>query len=348
MSDVATISAPVSADLAYQTASLQKVSRTFALTIPQLPLPLATVVGNAYLLCRIADTIEDSAGLKVDQKIQCSELFADAVAGRASADTFVQTLAPLLDASSSEAEHDLIQNTPRVLRVTAQFPPDQRAALERCVRIMADGMEAFQEGQFTHGLRDVAHLDAYCYHVAGVVGEMLTDLFCSYSPRMARHRERLGALAVSFGQGLQMTNIIKDIWDDKARNVCWLPQQVFDRYDFDLATLSTSNHGDAFQKGLTDLIAIARGHLQNALEYTLLIPRREAGIRTFCLLALGMAVLTLRNIYRRLDFVSGQHVKISRQDVRNTVLATRLMRRSNMLLRKTFGCLAADLPQQSS
>ena len=38
---------------------LQKVSRTFALTIPLLPPDLRDYVGNAYLLCRIADTIED-------------------------------------------------------------------------------------------------------------------------------------------------------------------------------------------------------------------------------------------------------------------------------------------------
>ena len=46
-------------DLAYQAGMLQCVSRTFALTIPQLPGALRDVVGNAYLLCRIADTIED-------------------------------------------------------------------------------------------------------------------------------------------------------------------------------------------------------------------------------------------------------------------------------------------------
>ena len=46
-------------DAAYQDEILQYVSRTFALTIPQLPESLCKVVSNAYLLCRIADTIED-------------------------------------------------------------------------------------------------------------------------------------------------------------------------------------------------------------------------------------------------------------------------------------------------
>lgn len=331
-------------DLAYQKTILQDVSRTFALTIPQLPGELAIVVGNAYLLCRIADTIEDSTALTVEQKVLCSRLFSDAVAGTGEPETFVQTLSPLLDASSSEAERDLIRQTPRVLRITSRFSDAQRAALARCVRIMSDGMDRFQEGQFTDGLTDMAHLDAYCYHVAGVVGEMLTELFCRHSDAMARHRERLGHLAVSFGQGLQMTNILKDIWDDKARNVCWLPRSVFDRHGFDLSQLSETHHGEGFQKGLTELLGVARAHLENALEYTLLMPRRETSIRTFCLLALGMAVLTLRNINGRKDFTAGQQVKISRRLVWATVVFTRVARRSNVLLRLTFRMLAAGLP----
>lgn len=54
--DVAT---PHPDPLGYQARILSRVSRTFALTIPQLPAELATVVTHAYLLLRLADTIED-------------------------------------------------------------------------------------------------------------------------------------------------------------------------------------------------------------------------------------------------------------------------------------------------
>src|ERR1700740_3660463 len=47
----------------FQDRILPHVSRTFALTIPQLPVPLRIAVTNAYLLCRIADTIEDEPAL---------------------------------------------------------------------------------------------------------------------------------------------------------------------------------------------------------------------------------------------------------------------------------------------
>jgi 4,4'-diapophytoene synthase len=333
-------------DIAYQHAILQDVSRTFALTIPQLPGGLQTVVGNAYLLCRIADTIEDSDTLTVDEKLQFSQAFVDVVAGTAPADNFGEPLANRLGGTTLEAERDLVRNTFRVVRVTHSFPPDDQAALARCVRIMAGGMEDFQEGQFTAGLRDQAHLDAYCYHVAGVVGEMLTELFCLHSPAIAERRETLSALAVSFGEGLQMTNILKDIWDDKSRNVVWLPRAVFDELGFDLAGLSADNHGEAFQEGLQKLVGVTMGHLDNALAYALAIPKSEPGIRRFCLWAVGMAVLTVRRIYHNPAFTSGNEVKISRRSVRNTILATGLTGRSNVLLRALFNVAAFGLPRE--
>jgi hypothetical protein len=82
-------------------------------------------------------------------------------------------------------------------------------------------------------------LDDYCYYVAGVVGEMLTELFCDYSPAIARHRPALSALSASFAQGLQMTNILKDVWEDRGRGACWLPQDVFARHGIILAQVSS-------------------------------------------------------------------------------------------------------------
>jgi farnesyl-diphosphate farnesyltransferase len=331
-------------DLAYQEAILPRVSRTFALTIPQLPEDLRTVVANAYLLCRIADTIEDSDSLNVEEKERLSAQFVDIVSDAAPAQRFAQDLSALLGDPAGQAENDLVRNTARVVRLTHSFAPSQRAAVERCVRIMSAGMGEFQRGRYVHGLRDQPHLDRYCYHVAGVVGEMLTELFCFHSRRVAKKREALAKLAVSFGQGLQMTNILKDIWEDKQRNMCWLPQGVFTSVGFDLSNLSRA-HGDAaFQVGLARLIAVALAHLRNAVDYALLIPHSERGLRNFCLWAIGMAVLTLRKINRNRGFTSGAQVKITRRMVAAATLVTRALCFSNTLLRIAFGCAMIGLP----
>ena len=332
-------------DFVYQTDILQGVSRTFALTIPQLPDPLCDVVGNAYLLCRITDTIEDEPVLSPAQKQAFSERFVEVVAGRQRPEPFANELGALLSPSTTENEQDLIANTARVIRITHGFRPAQRSALERCVRIMSRGMAEFQLKSTPDGLDDLPHLDRYCYHVAGVVGEMLTELFCEYSDEVAEHREGLFALAVSFGQGLQMTNILKDVWDDRRRGACWLPRDIFLDAGFDLSTLQAGKEDPGFTTGLLELVGIARHHLANALRFTLLIPNRETGIRRHCLWALGMAVLTLRRIHSNPTFRDGQEVKISRRSVWAVTVVTGTFVRSNFALKLLFKVLAGRLPR---
>ena len=334
-----------SSDLAYQERILQGVSRTFALTIPQLPDPLREVVGNAYLLCRITDTIEDEPALSALQKQAFSERFVEVVAGREGAQPFACDLGALLSSSTTESERDLVANTARVIRLTRGFRPAQRSALERCVRIMSRGMSEFQQQATVDGLDDLPHLDRYCYHVAGVVGEMLTELFCDYSPEIGRRRKDLLALSVSFGQGLQMTNILKDMWDDRRRGACWLPRDVFLEAGSEIRSLPAGRDDPAFIDGLLELVAIAHWHLEKALRYILIIPAREAGIRRHCLWALGMAVLTLRRIHATPAFKDGQEVKISRRSVRAVTLVTSTLVRSNLALKLLFKALTRGLPR---
>jgi len=341
----ATSPPPDAADWAFQEKSLQEVSRTFALTIPQLPESLRQVVSNAYLLCRIADTIEDDKHLPFADKRRFADEFIDVVGARVNAADFAAALHPRLSITATAAERELIARTPAVIRVTHSFTARQRAALERCVRIMADGMARFQEGNVRFGLKDLPEMDSYCYHVAGVVGEMLTELFCAHAPDIDARRGQLMPLAVSFGQGLQMTNILKDIWDDHERAMCWLPQDVFARHGVDLHNLASGRELPGFSDGLGHLIGVTHSHLANALRYTLLIPAREQGIRRFCLWALGMAVLTLRRIDARRNFTAGSQVKISRRSVHGTVLVSNLLTGHDTLLRGAFALAAWGLPQ---
>ncbi|UCE89917.1 MAG: squalene/phytoene synthase family protein [Pseudomonadota bacterium] len=347
MPDWAAASTEQLTDREYQDYILQGVSRTFALTIPQLPDSLGTAVSNAYLLCRITDTIEDEPALSPAQKRYFSDQFVKVVNGEFAAEQFARELHPLLSDSTLEAERDLVEHTARVIRLTHGFNVRQRAAMARCVDIMANGMARFQAQIDPAGLANIEELNQYCYYVAGVVGEMLTDLFCEYSDEIAQHRDTLQELAVSFGQGLQMTNILKDVWEDRKRGACWLPKDIFRQYGFDLGMLSESNHDEAFAIALEKLIAIAHAHLQNALCYTLLIPSEEKGIRRFCFWALGMALLTLRKINKHRDYTSGNSVKISRKSVKATIFATDLVVGGDLRPRLLFRLTAAGLPHLS-
>ncbi|MDZ7828222.1 MAG: phytoene/squalene synthase family protein [Halofilum sp. (in: g-proteobacteria)] len=329
---------------AFQQQILPLVSRTFALTIPQLPAELASVVANAYLLCRIADTIEDDPELSSESKSRAHERFLAALESGGEAAAFGPDVASALSERTLSAERRLVERVDRVVAVTHGLRPLQRDALVDCVRVMCRGMGAYQRNASLAGLADLEALDGYCYYVAGVVGEMLTELFLDHCHAVEPHRERLMALAPSFGEGLQLTNILKDLWDDRARGACWMPRDLFARHGIDVERLEAAQGTPAFGAALNELVALAHGHLRNALEYTLLIPRSEAGVRRFCLWAIGMAVLTLKRIHRNPAYGSGGEVKIPRSRVRMVVMATNAVARSDRLLRWLFAGLAAGLP----
>ena len=338
---------PNTKDEEFQRHILQGVSRTFALTIPQLPAELSRAVSNAYLLCRIADTIEDDAGLLLTDKRALSEQFVNLVEGHGDSEDFARELAPRLADHATVAERRLIRESARILRITHSLGAGLRTAMARCVRIMAEGMLSYQGQETLDGLDDQPAMDCYCYYVAGVVGEMLTRLFCNHCPALQPRETEMMHLAVSFGQGLQMTNILKDIWDDRLRGACWLPRDIFDQRGIVLSRIEPGLGGPGFEDAIKQLIAIAHGHLRNALRYTLLIPKREPGVRRFCLWAIGMAVLTLRKINKQPSFSSGDDVKISRRAVKYTIATTNALVSSDLLLRKLFRIAAIGLPQQN-
>lgn len=329
---------------AFQAEILLKVSRTFALTIPQLPPDLCRAVSNAYLLCRIADTIEDEPALTVAQKYHYEAAFVDVVTGQRDAGAFANEVAPLLSAQTLEAERELLKQLPQVLHITATLRPAQRAAIVRCLKVMSRGMVEFQRNASLSGLATLHDLDCYCYCVAGVVGEMLTALIIDFAPDLISQRNLMLPMSVSFGHGLQITNILKDQWEDRDRGISWLPQDMFAGQEVHLATLSAGQKGANYAMVMTRLIGIAHAHLRQALEFALQIPAKHAGIRRFILWATGLALLTLRNLNEKPHFSSGTQVKVSRKEVARIIKFTTLFEKNDLGLRRLFAVATRKLP----
>ncbi len=302
------------ADLAYQKAILSSVSRTFALTIPLLPSAIEKVVGNTYLLCRIVDTIEDAADLLPETKQHLSLLFLDAVLEKSLVASFVEPCLKALSDYGNQDELDLIAHTPTVLRILHTCSKEDQEAVSRCVSIMSEGMSRFHGKQTVAGLKDLNEFERYCYVVAGVVGELLTTIFRNHSPRFAKNIQGQEALAIAFGQALQMTNILKDSPEDRARGVSWMP-------------------ADMRQE---ELLRRAYQKLQDSLRYILLIPKQDLGMRRFCFLAFGLAVMTLSKIAKRKEFSNKDEVKLSRNTVMAFYAFTKFAVRSDTLMNAFF------------
>lgn len=295
----------------YQRSILKSVSRTFALTIPLLPPSLEKVVANTYLLCRIIDTIEDATCIDLKTKQDLSALFLTTLQGTTPPETFDAASRIAFSQHAHLAEKNLMENLSRVLQVFYSGHQEQQDAVVHCVQVMSEGMAHFHHRQNPHGLANLAEFERYCYVVAGVVGEMLTKLFSFYSPEFAKNISGKEFLALSFGQALQMTNILKDSAEDKSRGVSWQPQNI----------------------DKNTLLAIAHLKLSDALDYISTIPKSEQGIRRFCFLAFGLAVLTLREIHHK---NKKSIVKINRSQVMRLYFFTKYAVKSDFVMTLFF------------
>ena len=313
------------ADLAYQKTILGSVSRTFALTIPLLPPAIEKVVGNTYLLCRIVDTIEDAADLSPGTKQALSKLFLDAVLEKSSVDSFVTPCLEGLKHYSNQDELDLIIHTPTVLRILHTCSVSDQAAVSRCVSIMSNGMSHFHGKQNALGLKDLQEFEEYCYVVAGVVGELLTTIFSNHSPEFAKRIRGYEDLSIAFGQALQMTNILKDSPEDRARGVSWKPTNV----------------------SQSELLCIAYQKLEDSLRYIQLIPKQDIGMRQFCFLAFGLAAMTLSKIANRKQFTHKDEVKLSRSTVMGFYSFTKVAASSDILMKAFFHLSTGSLRKLS-
>ncbi len=64
-----------------------------------------------------------------------------------------------------------------------------------------------------------AELEDYCYHVASAVGLLCIELFGCNDPASREY-------AVHLGLALQLTNILRDVYEDAARDRIYVPQEA--------------------------------------------------------------------------------------------------------------------------
>lgn len=312
-------------------AILPRVSRTFALSVRVLPGDLGRSVLAAYLLCRIADTIEDAPTLPAEHKAATLDRLVAAFDGTPAS---VRALADDLAAWPGEAAHvELAAHTDVVLALFGALPAPSQAHVRRWVEEMVTGMRKFVL-LYPHGIR-IQTLDEYkeyCYYVAGTVGYMLTDLWHEHSRLVSdRVHRRLRETCRAFGEALQTVNILKDVATDaEQENSIYIPDAHLKAHGSGHATILSPAHVQANHAALKDLVKLAWADLELALRYLLTVPRLAWSIRVFCVWPLLFAFATLRDLTRSTAMLQrGGVVKISRAEVKRLLVVAPLLVWSN-------------------
>jgi len=272
---------------------LEKTSRTFALSIPVLPEPTRREVMISYLLFRIADTFEDASHWPPEKRITSLRDFNELL--RRPAKDKARSLSKKWVAASISPHPgytELMREVPFVLDAFWGLEPEAIEHIKTYVTRSSDGMASIvsrtKGGSLVLG--SVHDLQAYCYIVAGIVGEMLTELFLLGRPELTEVAPYLRKRAATFGEALQLVNILKDSAVDAAEGRSYLPSGV--------------PRGEIF--------ALARRDLGVAGEFIRALQLGESprGIVEFCALPVLLAWSALERVEKH-----GPGSKISRPEV---------------------------------
>jgi farnesyl-diphosphate farnesyltransferase len=313
---------------------LRKVSRTFALSIEQLPQPLRDAITLAYLLFRVSDCLEDHPTLPSPEKAQRLRQWAGVLREEIPVHALLKDLRSL---DPSDPEVLVAQSANDILSELSRLPQGLRdPILQRVVR-SSEGMARWQD----HGpfVEDEAALDDYMHQVAGRVGYLLTDVFSWYSPFIRERHEKLMPLSRECGLALQTVNIIRGMRKDYERGWVFVPQSYYEPLGLTRDSLFEPRNVDRALQIVEKLAQKAERHLWGGLGYVMALPRRFHRIRLACMWPVYFAVGTLA-VSRNNAKVILDEAKIGRDQVLEILTRTRLLGWSNHWLHFYYRRLA--------
>lgn len=260
---------------------LDRVSRSFAFCIRQLPQPLRDWVGLSYLLCRTLDTIEDAPWASDSQQQAAFALFDRALREPGA----VVELRPPQGVTAGEVL--LLQDAAQLFTDFYALPSGVRELMTELIALMSAGMQRFSRQKVSGRLqlRTLGEVNQYCFYVAGVVGELLTKLVARVEPKFSATPLNL-TRAHHFGLFLQKVNLLKDQVGDEAEGRHFIPSR-------EAVELSSAENA------------------RWALDFLLNIPFEQIEFRRFCAWSLFLGLEAL-NVARR-SVVERRVIKLARQ-----------------------------------
>ncbi len=307
------------ADLEWCYEAVHGVSRTFSITVDRLEEPMARHICLGYLLCRVADTIEDAGHIPPDEQTDLLNRY-DRVLDPdddLEVSSFMTAVEPWLPEERND-DWEVVANTPRVLGTFEGLEDEPREIMRDPVRELVGGMAMFTDRYAEEGglrLQTLEELEEYCWYAAGTVGTLITGLVArGASPDRA---EELRTNARSFALLLQLVNIAKDVETDyREENNVYLPAEWLTEEGIDAEqVVEEDNHG-----GVTSVIkrvtGRAEGYLDDAQRYLEVLPEHRGNTLSAWAIPYLLAVGTLRELRERPeDVVREGDVKISRAEV---------------------------------
>jgi farnesyl-diphosphate farnesyltransferase len=313
--------------------TLRNVSRTFAISIEQLPSSLREAVTIAYLLFRVSDCLEDHAELEAVRKAELLRIWAQVLQSSLPVTSLTGAIAHL---DESDPEVYVAQHAGQLLVALHQLPEPLQETIIEHVHQTSLGMARWQE----HGpfVDTEDEMDDYMHEVAGRVGYMLTDLFGWYSPIIRERKAQLRPLAREFGLALQTVNIIRGMRKDYERGWVFVPRTFYEPLGLTQDSLFAEENNVVALQVIARLADKAESHLLQGLQYITNIPPIHYRIRLACTWPLFFAIKTLSLSRNNIQVILNE-AKITRSEVMSIIRQTTLMGWSDSWLRSYYSHL---------
>src|SRR5690606_32272031 len=112
---------------------------------------------------------------------------------------------------------------------------------------------------------DYPALRRYCWHVAGVVGELSTGIFGYQGPATLQ-------FAAKLGEAFQLTNILRDVGDDARHDRIYLPINALQAHGVKASDILNRQYSPSFQALMQAQFELAQQTYREALA---LLPEQD-------------------------------------------------------------------------
>lgn len=329
---------------------LPRVSRSFYLSLRVLPKSVRKPIGLAYLFCRAADSIADTALLPPATRLTHLEQYRAAFreGGCSDVATLRQTIA---SPQHNPAERELLARLEDCFILFNELPKTDHQYIRELVLTLTQGMQMDlrvfpREDEGTIGALETRdELDQYTYFVAGCVGEFWTKMTVAHLPTLQHWTiDDMAARGIRFGKGLQLTNILRDLAQDLRIGRCYLPRLALAELGVRPAELLQPETFSRIRPLFETLLQETLDFYRDGWAYTLAIPPAEWRLRLACAWPLLIGVSTLALVKQSCRVLDPTvRLKIARTQVYGILLRSLSVVWSNRALDRYYGQLLRRL-----
>ena len=306
---------------------LKNTSRSLYLSVQMLPTAMRPAFSVAYLLCRYADTIADTALLPAERRLHWICRFPRLIEEQ-SPDEIQQLTQEVEGCSDNPYEKILIQHLHPCLEAFNRISPRQQPFILEVAQAVCEGMQIdlehfpTQTAEGPTAFHTRADLEHYCRLMGGRPGKFWSQLIYHTTP-IASNENTFLELGQYIGDTLQIVNILRDLPKDLNLGRCYFPQEDLHKYSLIPADLLVSANSARFEPIKQQWIEWGLNRLQAGLTYFQLLPKRQLGQRAAVAWPMLWAADTLFAIYKEPNLLDIQkRVKIPRRTIYTTLLLT--------------------------